>query len=65
MNTQLSITSLNNSYCQQIIDIILPIQQIEFNVPNTLKPSPTCLILKQTTTKPAAIFGVPATMSNL
>jgi GNAT superfamily N-acetyltransferase len=40
MNTQLSITSLNNSYCQQIIDIILPIQQIEFNVPVTLEGQP-------------------------
>lgn len=43
MNTPLSILSLNNSYCNQIIDIILPIQQIEFNVPVTLEDQPDLL----------------------
>jgi len=37
MNTLLEIIPLNNAYCAQIIDIILPIQQIEFNVPITLE----------------------------
>ena len=43
MNPTLSIHSLNNSYCNQIIDIILPIQQIEFNVPVTLEGQPDLL----------------------
>ncbi|SDI33503.1 GNAT family N-acetyltransferase [Mucilaginibacter sp. P25] len=40
MDTTPVISSLNNTYCQQIIDIILPIQQIEFNVPITLEAQP-------------------------
>ncbi len=36
MTTELTITPVFNNYCQQIIDLILPIQQIEFNVPITL-----------------------------
>lgn len=43
MDTTLSILSLNNDYCNQIIDIILPIQQIEFNVPVTLEGQPDLL----------------------
>ncbi|AYL97503.1 GNAT family N-acetyltransferase [Mucilaginibacter celer] len=43
MNTLPVITELNNSYCNQIIDIILPIQQIEFNVPVTLEGQPDLL----------------------
>jgi GNAT superfamily N-acetyltransferase len=43
MNTAPVIISLNNNYCNQIIDIILPIQQIEFNVPITLESQPDLL----------------------
>ncbi|MFC0517982.1 GNAT family N-acetyltransferase [Mucilaginibacter angelicae] len=43
MNTTPVISSLNNTYCKQIIDIILPIQQIEFNVPITLEAQPDLL----------------------
>lgn len=43
MNTIPVISSLNNTYSQQIIDIILPIQQIEFNVPITLEAQPDLL----------------------
>jgi len=43
MDTDFSITPLNNTYCEQIIDIILPIQQIEFNVPVTLEGQPDLL----------------------
>ena len=43
MDTTPVISSLNNTYCQQIIDIILPIQQIEFNVPITLEAQPDLL----------------------
>lgn len=43
MDTTTTINILNNSHCQQIIDIILPIQQIEFNVPVTLEGQPDLL----------------------
>ncbi|QEC77647.1 GNAT family N-acetyltransferase [Mucilaginibacter ginsenosidivorax] len=43
MSTILEITPLNNAYCDQIINIILPIQQIEFNVPVTLEGQPDLL----------------------
>jgi GNAT superfamily N-acetyltransferase len=43
MNTNLTIVQLDNSYCNQIIDIILPIQQIEFNVPVNLEAQPDLL----------------------
>ena len=43
MTTTPVITQLDNSYCNQIIDIILPIQQIEFNVPITLESQPDLL----------------------
>jgi N-acetylglutamate synthase-like GNAT family acetyltransferase len=43
MNATPLITPLNNDYCSQIIDIILPIQQIEFNVPITLESQPDLL----------------------
>ena len=37
------IRSLNNEYCNQILGLILPIQQIEFNVPVTLEGQPDLL----------------------
>lgn len=43
MNATIQINSLNNSYCEEIINIILPIQQIEFNVPVTLEGQPDLL----------------------
>jgi GNAT superfamily N-acetyltransferase len=43
MNAATQINSLNNSYCEKIINIILPIQQIEFNVPVTLEGQPDLL----------------------
>ncbi len=43
MDTITQVSTLNNSYCEQIIDIILPIQQIEFNVPVTLEGQPDLL----------------------
>nr|WP_294943944.1 GNAT family N-acetyltransferase [uncultured Mucilaginibacter sp.] len=43
MNAPTQINSLNNSYCEEIINIILPIQQIEFNVPVTLEGQPDLL----------------------
>lgn len=37
------IKELDNTYCEQIINLILPIQQIEFNVPVTLEGQPDLL----------------------
>lgn len=34
------IETLDNRHCRQVIDLILPIQQIEFNVPVTLETQP-------------------------
>lgn len=43
MSFQITIRPLNNIHCQEIIDLILPIQQIEFNVPVTLESQPDLL----------------------
>jgi GNAT superfamily N-acetyltransferase len=43
MNVQLVIKPIHNEYCNPIIDLILPIQQIEFNVPVTLEGQPDLL----------------------
>ncbi len=43
MNSSFNIISLNNAHSRQIIDLILPIQQIEFNVPVTLEGQPDLL----------------------
>ncbi|OUJ75792.1 GNAT family N-acetyltransferase [Hymenobacter crusticola] len=43
MRPALTITPLFNDSSQQILDLILPIQQIEFNVPITLEGQPDLL----------------------
>ncbi len=43
MNSSFNITPLTNAHSKQIIDLILPIQQIEFNVPVTLESQPDLL----------------------
>src|ERR1700742_3724054 len=43
MRTSIEIKSLNNSHCDQIVDIIIPIQHIEFQVPVTLEAQPDLL----------------------
>ena len=43
MNNFLTITPIYNDHCKQILDLILPIQQIEFNVPVTLEGQPDLL----------------------
>jgi len=43
MEDTITIRPIFNEYCRQIIDIILPIQQIEFNVPVTLDAQPDLL----------------------
>lgn len=39
----ITINPLDNHYCDRIINLILPIQQIEFNVPVTLEGQPDLL----------------------
>lgn len=43
MTDKISIKPLDNTYCDQIIDLILPIQQLELNVPITLEGQPDLL----------------------
>lgn len=43
MVSRFSTRPLNNTHCQAIIDIILPIQQLEFGVPITLEGQPDLL----------------------
>lgn len=43
MSITITIEPLNNAYCEQIVNLILPIQQIEFNVPVTLADQPDLL----------------------
>ena len=42
-----NITSLTNEHCGQIVNLILPIQQIEFNVPITLDGQPDLLDIER------------------
>lgn len=43
MEYEMTISPVYNDYCKQIQDLILPIQQIEFNVPVTLAGQPDLL----------------------
>lgn len=43
MQTSFTIKQVDNRYCDQIINLILPIQQIEFNVPITIEAQPDLL----------------------
>src|SRR5690554_6917414 len=43
MKVSFEIRPLNNEYCNQILGLILPIQQVEFNVPVTLEGQPDLL----------------------
>ncbi len=43
MNMIISIEPVYNDRCREIIDLILPIQQIEFNVPVTIEGQPDLL----------------------
>jgi GNAT superfamily N-acetyltransferase len=40
---EITIATIFNDHCQQILGLILPIQQIEFNVPITLEDQPDLL----------------------
>jgi GNAT superfamily N-acetyltransferase len=54
--TPITIASLSNEYCQRIIDLILPIQQIEFNVPVTLEGQPDLLDIEANYIRPGGDF---------
>lgn len=43
MSIPITIQPVKNDYCEQIVNLILPIQQIEFNVPVTLEDQPDLL----------------------
>jgi len=50
------IRSLNNTYCQQVIELILPIQQIEFGVPITIEAQPDLLDIEGSYIRPGGGF---------
>src|SRR5260221_4196252 len=52
----ITIASLTNAYCQPIVDLILPIQQIEFNVPVTLEGQPDLLDIETNYIQPGGGF---------
>ena len=56
MDSSIAIKTLNNSHCGQIIDIIIPIQQIEFNVPVTLEGQPDLLDIETNYHQTGGIF---------
>ena len=43
MQNPITILQISNDFSQQIIDMVLPIQQLEFNVPVTLEDQPDLL----------------------
>jgi len=47
MDTKLDFRQLNNNYSPQVVDLILPIQTIEFNIPITLKDQPDLMDMEQ------------------
>lgn len=55
-DTLFTVESLSNGHSQQIINLILPIQQIEFNVPVTLKDQPDLLDIEGFYTRPGGHF---------
>lgn len=50
------IIQLDNTWCERIIDLILPIQQIEFNVPVTLEGQPDLLDIETNYLRPGGGF---------
>jgi len=56
ITTPITIVPLTNEYCQRIIDLILPIQQIEFNVPITLEGQRDLLDIEANYTAPGGGF---------
>jgi N-acetylglutamate synthase-like GNAT family acetyltransferase len=47
MDNKIIIQPIGNEYSKQIVDLILPIQQIEFNVPVTMEDQPDLLAIEK------------------
>lgn len=43
MDNTIRIEPIGNAYCRQVVDLIIPIQQLEFGVPITLEDQPDLL----------------------
>lgn len=56
MEERVLIRALDNSYCQRVIDLILPIQQIEFGVPITIEAQPDLLDIEGSYIRPGGGF---------
>jgi len=56
MEERVLIRALDNSYCQRVIDLILPIQQIEFGVPITIEAQPDLLDIEGSYVRPGGGF---------
>lgn len=56
MKTQEEIKPLDNSYSNQIVDLILPIQQLEFNVSITVNDQPDLLDIEAYYQQPGGNF---------
>jgi GNAT superfamily N-acetyltransferase len=56
MDSEILIQSLDNTHCDRIVDLILPIQQIEFNVPVTLAQQSDLLDIESFYTVPGGNF---------
>lgn len=55
-DTEILIRSLDNGYCARVVDLILPIQQKEFNVPITLEQQPDLLDIEGFYIRPGGGF---------
>jgi GNAT superfamily N-acetyltransferase len=56
MQTQIRISPLSNDYCGQVAELVLPIQQTEFNVPITLADQPDLMDLEAAYFRPGGHF---------
>jgi len=54
--TGIPIAPLDNRHCLQAVDLILPIQQLEFNVPITVEQQPDLLNIEDFYTRPGGGF---------
>jgi len=55
-DTDVLIRLLDNSYCARVVDLILPIQQLEFKVPITLEQQPDLLDIEGFYIRPGGGF---------
>jgi GNAT superfamily N-acetyltransferase len=56
MEEEILIGPLSNGNCQQIVDLILPIQQVEFGVPITIEAQPDLLDIEASYIRPGGGF---------